>query len=115
LEAAEKEGRKNRQRQKRAMQKEGLSNTNSTTNHPDQGPRQYSTLRARRKTSEAAATVQQQGKQPPPQLAKSVQDLSYWQYYRLVVARVAETLLMWLGEDEEEESEKLRKRKEEED
>jgi hypothetical protein len=128
LEAAEKEGRKNRQRQKRAMQnvlsttngddKKKETTTNTTTpaiyDATTEPPRQYSTLRARRKTSEAAAV--QQGKQPLPQPAKSVQDLSYWQYYRLVVARVAETLLMWLGDDDEgEESEKLRKREGEED
>ena len=32
-----------------------------------------------------------------------VRDLSYWQYYRLIVARVAEMLLELIGDDDDDE------------
>jgi tetratricopeptide (TPR) repeat protein len=111
VEAAEKEARKNRQRQRRAMQNV-LSQPPTTTNDKSQttsqtntlydkqeerakGPRQYSTLRARK------ATPEPQSDEPP--------SLSYWQYYWAVVARVSETLLVWIGDEETKEKLKTRK------
>ena len=108
MENAEKEARKNRQRQKRAMQKvlsspsptgdtkSSSSDKPKTTLFDDQDnqglsvptSRQYSTLRKKPRAK------------PPSQEVDSEPELSYWQYYCLVVARVAETLLVWSGDEE---------------
>jgi hypothetical protein len=116
LETAEKEARKNKQQQKRAMQK-ALSSSNEKSNaHNTQesentstaplsdlaitnrGARQHSTLRARKK----GVPVQNLHQETEDQQSSSA--LSYWQYYCLVVARVAEALLILLGDDETKES-----------
>ena len=102
LETAEKEGRKNKQRQKRAMQK-ALANTNTSTKDDAtqtiKAPRQYSTIRARKK-----ATVPiKNSVQKVEEASSNTPELSYWQYYWLVVERVAESLLIMLGDEETKE------------
>ncbi|CAJ1961459.1 unnamed protein product [Cylindrotheca closterium] len=114
LEAAEKEARKNRQRQKKSMQraltsnksassvpsgKKALDDTSSGIPVP-QGPRKYSTLRARKKVSPADST----GTENAQEGRMDIRDLSYWQYYWLVVARVAETLLLLIGDEDDDEN-----------
>eukprot|EP00980_Cylindrotheca_fusiformis_P030357 scaffold24697_cov117-Cylindrotheca_fusiformis.AAC.1 len=107
LEMAEREARKNKQRQKRAMQKalatkKDVSKTgqekaaatakaslSSKVAVTDDRPRQYSTLRAKKK----AVPIEEKEK-------GTNTSLSYWQYYWLVVARVAEGLLMYVGDEE---------------
>mmetsp|Transcript_42165 Transcript_42165/g.101769 ORF Transcript_42165/g.101769 Transcript_42165/m.101769 type:complete len:411 (-) Transcript_42165:3642-4874(-) len=113
LEAAEKEARKNRQRQKKSMQRALASSKSAASNSESSGkspaktsgisvpkePRKYSALRARKKvsvTDSSSAEDAQEGRM-------DVRDLSYWQYYWLVVARVAETLLILIGDDDEDE------------
>lgn len=108
LEMAEKEARRNRQRQKQAMQKVLSSNNSSTTTTTrtttptplygqdecsTKNVRQYSTLR--RKPPKSTPSEASDVSQPT--------ELSYWEYYCLVVARVAETLLIWLGDEETKE------------
>lgn len=127
VETAEKEARKNRQRQKQGMQKALSMTAPSTTittatgeNSTEesngisrssplatQAPRKYSSLRARRK-------AQNSGIAPPhssdddndddatsySRRKKLENKLSYFQYYCLVVARVAEALLIWMGDEE---------------
>lgn len=129
LESAEKEARKNRQRQKRAMQKalwapEDSSKANSSLSEafvhasasdmshasPSEKPsasRKYSTLRARKPAADAEMSSSQDRKE----MEDIRDDWSYWQYYCLVVARVAEALLIWLGD--EETKRQVRQRKEE--
>jgi tetratricopeptide (TPR) repeat protein len=119
LETAEKEARKNRQRQKQAMQKvlsssKGTTTEKTTTSLFDKEdeeeaskgrPRQYSSLR--RKTLPKSPNA---SSQPPTNQAAHVlvaPQLSYWQYYWLVVARVSETLLVWMGDEETKEKIKL--------
>lgn len=111
LETAEKEARKNKQRQKRAMQKALASkykDNNLTTSHAashstgplsdlaaeETRPRQYSTLRVRKKSAEA-----QDSERKKEDRTNDI-DLSYWQFYWLLVARVAEGLLLLLSDDE---------------
>lgn len=111
LEAAEKEARKNRQRQKKSMQqaltksvadpnsgKSSSANSATGISVLNKEPRKYSTLRTRKKVmDDTAATAED-----VPEGRLDVRDLSYWQYYRCVVARVAETLLVLIGDDDEE-------------
>ena len=112
LETAEREGRKNRLRAQKGIQKalnvndskepssaatasaSATSPDDSFSNglYSDQGPRKYSALRVR-KTNPAKEKAAQE-KQPEPK------PLSYPEYYWAVVARVAETLLVWLGDEE---------------
>lgn len=102
LESAEKQARKNRQRQKRALQK--ALNKNDTTGTASSAvqsdasanggaPRQYSKLRKKPKATPY----------PPSQEKEERLQLSYMQYYWVVVARVTETLLVWLGDEETKE------------
>lgn len=98
LEIAEANARKNRRRQKLALQKALQSPTTetehaSTISSPSnvRAPRQFSSIRARGKLSEQGSK---------PRESQSRPELSYCQYYRLVVARVTETLLIWLGDEE---------------
>ena len=117
LEAAEKEARKNRQRQKKSMQRALASSKSASSASSDnktfenaaktstgipvpKEPRKYSTLRARKKVSpvDGAATTAEDA----PDGRIDVRDLSYWQYYWFVVARIAETLLLLIGDDEDD-------------
>eukprot|EP00543_Licmophora_paradoxa_P010661 CAMPEP_0202465150 /NCGR_PEP_ID=MMETSP1360-20130828/64562_1 /ASSEMBLY_ACC=CAM_ASM_000848 /TAXON_ID=515479 /ORGANISM="Licmophora paradoxa, Strain CCMP2313" /LENGTH=93 /DNA_ID=CAMNT_0049088763 /DNA_START=20 /DNA_END=301 /DNA_ORIENTATION=- len=67
------------------------------------GERQYSTVRARRKIEEDDEMTR-----------TTPQDLSYFQYYMLVVASVAKRLLIMLGDEDtiKEEQERLKAVKE---
>ena len=126
LEAAETEARKNRQKQKQSLQKALLSSTNnfttannnnhnhgtkattSTTTTSSRGaiglqdpnlpqpPRQYSTLRKRKPMVETSTTLEKEEEERKP-------SLSFFQYYCLVVTRVTELLLLWLGDEETKE------------
>lgn len=124
LEAAETEARKNRQKQKQSLQKALLlsstnNNNNSNSNNQPTSettttttnsglvepnlpkpPRQYSTLRKRKPPMVETSTVQEQQQQ---QDEEGKQSLSYFQYYCLVVTRVIELLLVWLGDEETKE------------
>jgi hypothetical protein len=110
LETAEREGRKNRIRAQKGIQKalnvnkneEPSSVTATTTTsaassesskglYSEKGPRKYSALRVRKATPAKNSAKE---KQPDPN------QLSYLEYYWAVVARVAETLLVWLGDEE---------------
>ncbi|KAL3941720.1 MAG: hypothetical protein SGBAC_003964 [Bacillariaceae sp.] len=111
LEGAEKEARKNRQRQKKSMQRaltKSAADPNSAKSSsadsatgisvPNKEPRKYSTLRTRKKVMDDTTATAEDA----PDGRLDVRDLSYWQYYRLVVARVAESLLVLIGDDDEE-------------
>ena len=158
LDLAEKEGRKNRQKQKLAMQRlladtkrpnrtveSGVSKISTATGttpssssikglyvdsncgkSPPSAPRQYSTLRARRKEMAAAKSTNHIQKDydkrnhhpNDSEFAKVLsgsgrKELSYWEYYWFMVARVSETLLVLLGD--EETKEKLKKELEKEE
>jgi hypothetical protein len=112
LDTAEREGRKNRLRAQKGIKKAFNVNVNSnkepssattSATSPDpssdglysdhQGPRKYSTLRVRKTTPVKKSAAQE--KQPP-----EPKPLSYSEYYWAVVARVTETLLVWLGDEE---------------
>jgi hypothetical protein len=123
LEAAEKEARKNKQRQKRAMQKVLSSASNNKSNNSEptvpktanhstaplydssrKGPRQFSTLRSRKKYLVPKVAGNDKN--------ITAEHLSYWQYYWLVVARVTEALLILLGDTETAEKVKEEGKKE---
>ena len=112
LEASEKEARKNRQRAKKAMQavlsigKKDEAKATQISNpskhqtetaegegyyYADNMPRKFSSIRARKMPKEDISQNETE---------KTTEQLSYRQYYWLLVARVAETLLLWLGDEE---------------
>jgi tetratricopeptide (TPR) repeat protein len=127
LQVAEREGRRNRQRQQRAMQRvlgetttskpknENKSQDDDNGDNPSSGreassstnsnadglyttvPRKYSTIRSRRKQSNEIPAADETTDKQRRQEQRS--NLSYWQYYCLVVARVAEMLLEMIGDD----------------
>jgi tetratricopeptide (TPR) repeat protein len=119
LKLAEREGRRNQQRTKKAM-KSILNNSNATSSttttesstststaafndtisgslyehNPSGTKRQYSTLRAPKKNNQSMAQAAAN---------KSDEDesrISFSRYYWDMVARVCETLLIWLGDEE---------------
>jgi tetratricopeptide (TPR) repeat protein len=115
LETAEREGRKNRLRAQKGIQKALNVNVNNHNNsnkgpssstisaaspddfskglYSDQGPRKYSALRVRKTTSTPA-------KKSADEKKPKSKPLSYSAYYWAVVSRVTETLLVWLGDEE---------------
>jgi len=107
LDVAEKEARKNQARQKRAMKTvlssmsstqdgyiigEGFSSSHSLYEQPPE-PRRFSRLRARKAGS--SSPISKQNTYPN---AFDPDQLSYSQYYWSMVARVAKSLLVMLGE-----------------
>jgi len=104
LESAEVQARTNRQNQKRALQaawrpqndKERLepcpsksSSGSSTSATPaNRPPRLYSSVKAPKMMT------------PKKPKGPAEPELTYFQHYCLMVARVAETLLIWLGDEE---------------
>lgn len=130
LEVAEKQARKNRQRQRKAMQKAlsttkttTVSSSTSSTNSKRRqdaadessgtptgsaapstffgqeiraAPRQYSTLRARKNPDHPLDPK----KESTEVASNKERPVSYVEYYWTVVARVAEGLLLWLGDEE---------------
>jgi hypothetical protein len=121
LETAEKEARKNRQRQKRAMQRVLSASSKQTTSevtsnkdyqenkknapaalYEDKSsstPRQFSSLRARKNASTKTLSTSSSPGTKNNAVPEEIQ-LSYMQYYWKMVARVARFMLNVLGDDE---------------
>jgi tetratricopeptide (TPR) repeat protein len=114
LEMAEREGQKNFMRVQKGIQKAlNVNNNKSATTDPDLSSqnnglypeprrRKYSALRVQKTTTTTTTPVNSQNtntKEPlePP---KKHPLWSYSEYYWAVVARVAETLLIWLGDED---------------
>ena len=125
LEQAEREGRRNRQRAKMAMQKvlsspptpsstapsaqsSSDNSTQSSSNHQkfkddesgpisNSEPRKYSKLRSRKKSN--VHSSDNESDVNGAVYEECDKQLSFSQYYWVVVARVAEQLLEWIGDD----------------
>jgi hypothetical protein len=124
LDTAEKEARKNQQRQKRAMQKvlstsqltspsraraSSQPNADESTQSslyedlsPNSQPRQYSKLRARKNIASEKSSSPKSCSKAANKVRKDQHQESYVQYYWLMVARVTKYLLHLLGDDDEE-------------
>ncbi|OEU19803.1 hypothetical protein FRACYDRAFT_182176 [Fragilariopsis cylindrus CCMP1102] len=115
LDIAEKEARKNRAKQKRAMQLVLSPSTSSSSNHRDDNkkkspslyenqsnPREYSKLRARKKgtSSSSSSSSTFNGKDDSKSNTSDLENISYSQYYWSMVARVANYLLTILGDED---------------
>jgi hypothetical protein len=110
---AEKEARKNRAKQKRAMQSVLSSSTSSSSNHRDDNkkispslyenqsnPREYSKLRARKKGTSSSSTINGKDDSNSNTHVSDLENISYGQYYWSMVARVANYLLTILGDED---------------
>jgi hypothetical protein len=113
LDIAEKEARKNRAKQKRAMQSVLSSSTSSSSNHRDDNkkispslyenqsnPREFSKLRARIKGTSSSSTFNGKDDSNSNTYVSDLENISYSQYYWSMVARVANYLLTILGDED---------------
>lgn len=113
LDIAENEARKNRAKQKRAMQSVLSSSASSSSKHMDDNknispslyenqsnPREYSKLRARKKGTSSSSTFKGKDDSNSNTYVSDLENISYSQYYWSMVARVANYLLTILGDED---------------
>ena len=121
LDIAEKEARKNRAKQKRAMQSVLSPSTSSSSNHRDDNkkispslyenqsnPREYSKLRARNKGTPSSSSTFNGKDDSKSNTTSDLENISYSQYYWSMVARVANYLLTILGDDDTANADEIR-------
>eukprot|EP00934_Nitzschia_sp_Nitz4_P001597 Nitzschia sp. Nitz4//scaffold73_size107353//3397//4572//NITZ4_004305-RA/size107353-processed-gene-0.158-mRNA-1//1//CDS//3329557431//1597//frame0 len=136
LDISEESARKNIERQKRAMQQvlsssnasrgaqqasnaagssvDATGHTKNERDHSHEQPepiREYSSLRIRKKDRSEKNETPSKINNAPGAALETSQQMSYAAYYWSVVARVAETILLWLGD--EDTMKEVKKRQEE--